>query len=167
MAAPSLRLSRLALGRTSTLTSRPFSSKGEKGQIDALLEREHKDLIEVEANVPVHALTGVPEEHIKGRVVRIYKPTKNCMQSGTANTHHWSMSFDNRQRWTNTLMGWTSTGDPLSNMNTEFATKEQAVAFCEKNGWEYFIDEPAPRRLPKKNYGENFAWNKRTRVGQK
>lgn len=25
-------------------------------------------------------------------------------------------------------------GDPLSNMNVQFSTKEEAITFCEKNG---------------------------------
>lgn len=55
------------------------------------------------------SVTGVPEEHVKDRVVKISKITKNVMQSGTDNTHNWIMQFDNRQRWENPLMGWTST----------------------------------------------------------
>lgn len=54
-------------------------------------------------------VTGVPEEHVKTRLVKISKATKNVMQSGTDNTHNWVMEFDNRERWENPLMGWTST----------------------------------------------------------
>lgn len=65
-------------------------------------------------------------------------------------------------------MGWSSTGDPLSNMQVEFNTKEEAIAHCEKYGWKWFIDseeKPKPKRV--KNYGINFSWNKRTRVSTK
>ena len=51
-------------------------------------------------------ITGQPEEHVKGRLVRIYEPAKNAMQSGTDNTGHWEMDFDTRERWENPLMGW-------------------------------------------------------------
>lgn len=54
-------------------------------------------------------ISGIPEEHIKTRRVRIYKPPKNAMQSGTNNIQHWQMEFDNRPRWENPLMGWAST----------------------------------------------------------
>lgn len=30
------------------------------------------------------------------------------MQSGTDNIQFWQMEFDNRERWENPLMGWTS-----------------------------------------------------------
>lgn len=90
------------------------------------------------------------------------------MQSGTNNIQSWEMEFDNRERWENPLMGWSSTGDPLSNMKVNFASKEDAISFCEKNGWKWFVDTEErvkPKRV--KNYGINFSWNKRTRVSTK
>lgn len=65
--------------------------------------------ITVESKVDMSSISGVPEEHVKGRRVRIYVPSKNSMQSGTDNLHHWEIEFDNRERWENPLMGWTST----------------------------------------------------------
>lgn len=53
-------------------------------------------------------ITGVPEEHIKSRLVRISTATKNPMQSGTDNTGFWQMQFETRERWENPLMGWAS-----------------------------------------------------------
>lgn len=38
--------------------------------------------------------------------------------------------------------GWTSTGDPLSNMGMPFSTKEAAVAYAERNGLEFEVIEP-------------------------
>lgn len=58
--------------------------------------------------VDLSSVTGIPEEHVKTRLVKISKATKNVMQSGTDNTHNWVMEFDNRERWENPLMGWTS-----------------------------------------------------------
>lgn len=57
----------------------------------------------------ISVLSGVPEEHIKSRRVRIYIPPKNVMQSGTNNISGWQIEFDNRERWENPLMGWAST----------------------------------------------------------
>lgn len=52
-------------------------------------------------------------------------------------------------------------------MKVDFRNKDEAIRFCEKNGWQWYIDEPKPK-LPKvKNYGFNFSWNKRTRVSTK
>jgi len=53
-------------------------------------------------------VTGVPEEHVASRRVRIFKPAKNAMQSGTNNIKKWKMEFETRERWENPLMGWSS-----------------------------------------------------------
>ena len=88
----------------------------------------------------VSPISGVPEEHTRSRRVRIFEPAKNAMQSGTNNIQHWEMEFDNRQRWENPLMGWCSSGDPHSNLKLEFNSCEEAIAHCEKNGWNYFVE---------------------------
>ncbi|KAG0411202.1 hypothetical protein HPB47_011667 [Ixodes persulcatus] len=131
-------------------------------------------LITVDTPMDIAPLTGVPEEHIKTRRVRIFVPARNTMQSGTNNTHAWRMDkvVGEGQRRSKVLKYLTvslflNRGDPLSNMNINFSSKEAAMSFCEKNGWEYFVDEPAPRRSPRKSYGDNFSWNKRTRVSTK
>ncbi|KAE8738315.1 hypothetical protein FOCC_FOCC016215 [Frankliniella occidentalis] len=115
----------------------------------------------------VGVISGVPEEHIKNRLVRICKPARNSMQSGSANTHHWEMEFESRERWENPLMGWSSTADPLSNLKVSFASEAEAIEFCEKNGWQWFIEVPKETKPKVKNYGVNFSWNKRTRVSTK
>ncbi|XP_061249529.1 NADH dehydrogenase [ubiquinone] iron-sulfur protein 4, mitochondrial isoform X1 [Bos javanicus] len=124
-------------------------------------------LITVDEKLDITTVTGVPEEHIKTRKARIFVPARNNMQSGVNNTKKWKMEFDTRERWENPLMGWASTADPLSNLVLTFSTKEDAVAFAEKNGWSYDVEE---RKVPKpksKSYGANFSWNKRTRVSTK
>lgn len=123
--------------------------------------------ITVEGPVNIAPITGIPEEHIKGRKVRIYVPAKNSMQSGTDNIGHWEMEFDNRERWENPLMGWASSGDPMSNMKIQFSTKEEAISYCEKNGWQWFLQEGTTKEMRPKSYGVNFSWNKRTRVSTK
>ena len=37
-------------------------------------------------------------------------------------------------------MGWSSTADPLSNTQLDFANKEEAIAFAEKNKWNYILE---------------------------
>jgi CHASE2 domain-containing sensor protein len=83
------------------------------------------------------AFTGVPAGQLEMRVVKIYQQAQG-VQNATQNTIPWRMQWedDTTHRWTNPLMGWTSTSDPLSNthMTLEFATAEDAVRFCEQNG---------------------------------
>ncbi|XP_076857176.1 NADH dehydrogenase [ubiquinone] iron-sulfur protein 4, mitochondrial [Brachyhypopomus gauderio] len=144
-------------------TSRSVSTSG------CLAGKQEQDsqLITVDDKLDMTVLTGVPEEHIKTRRVRIFVPARTAMQSGVQNTKKWKMDFDTRERWENPLMGWASTADPLSNMTLTFSTKEDAIAFAEKNGWSYDITE---KRTPKprvKSYGANFSWDKRTRRSAK
>ncbi len=53
-------------------------------------------------------LSGVPGEVATNRKVRIYRPCKTAMQSGTKQTHKWKLDFDVLSKWENPTMGWTS-----------------------------------------------------------
>ncbi|KAG8326201.1 NADH dehydrogenase Fe-S protein subunit 4 ndufs4 [Homalodisca vitripennis] len=123
--------------------------------------------ITIDSPVDISKVTGVPEEHIKSRRVHIFQTVKNAMQSGTDNVGQWSMQFETRERWENPLMGWASTGDPLSNMSIQFRSKDDAIDFCEKNGWQWFLEAEKEVKPKVKSYGFNFSWNKRTRVSTK
>eukprot|EP00091_Calanus_sinicus_P018552 TRINITY_DN4277_c0_g1_i2.p1 TRINITY_DN4277_c0_g1~~TRINITY_DN4277_c0_g1_i2.p1 ORF type:complete len:180 (-),score=90.87 TRINITY_DN4277_c0_g1_i2:90-629(-) len=124
-------------------------------------------LITVEGPPDVALTSGMPDQERKERVVRIYKPAKNAMQSGTAGIKRWKIEFDNQQRWENNLMGWASTADPVSNILLDFADKEDAIAFAERHGWEFVLEDPKERAPKTKSYALNFAWNKRTRKSTK
>lgn len=115
----------------------------------------------------ISSITGVPEEHVKNRLVHIFMPAKNAMQSGTENIGHWMIEFETRERWENPLMGWSSTGDPLSNLKVEFKTQQDAIDFCEKNGWKWMLQLEQPKTTKLRPYAQNFSWNKRTRVSTK
>ncbi|EGT48466.1 CBN-LPD-5 protein [Caenorhabditis brenneri] len=138
---------------------------------------ELNDILEKPSNkTPVKVISdetmdigGVPLEHQDARTARIFRPARETTQSAWGNTKSWTIELDNRQRWENPLMGWSGTADPLSNvgMDLKFATKEDAIAFCEKNRWEFDIEEPHERKINPKNYGQNFSWNRRTRIGTK
>jgi hypothetical protein len=71
-------------------------------------------------------------------------------------------------------MGWTSTGDALAhqmNSTCVFDSKEAAIKFAEKHGWEYEVMEPqkfdarGASTIPgagkihtrPKSYGDNFS----------
>nr|CAG4642043.1 EOG090X0DNW [Eurycercus lamellatus] len=127
------------------------------------------DLITVDRHVDIAPITGIPEEHILTRLATISKPSKHAMQSGTSNTHHWKLEFETRERWENPLMGWSSTGDPLSNVELQFATKDEAIAYCEKHGYEYAVS-PRTRKSTKnkkKNQATVFQWKATLAVAPK
>lgn len=43
------------------------------------------------------------------------------------------------ERWSNPLMGWTSTADPLSNAVMHFDTAEEAMRFAQRQGWPFEV----------------------------
>ena len=59
-------------------------------------------------------------------------------------------------RWENPLMGWQSSADFMQGTNIKFKSKEAAVAFAEKQGYEYYVSEPQERRFVPKAYANNF-----------
>lgn len=91
--------------------------------------------------------------------VRIYKPSKTAMQSGRAGYKGWVLEYETETpRTPEPLMGWTSSGDTLNQVCLEFETAEEAIGFADKKGWEYTLQRPRKRRIPPKNYGQNFKY---------
>jgi hypothetical protein len=93
---------------------------------------------------------------------RIYKPTRTAMQSGQAKTKDWVLDFDPEQpRQVEPLMGWTSSADMRQQLRLRFDSKEDAIAYCERNGLAYRVIEPnAPERRTIA-YADNFAFTRR------
>lgn len=73
------------------------------------IESLRNSYINIEEPNTLSNISGIPAEHVQNRRVRIYKPAKNAMQSGTFDTQKWKLDFENRARWENPLIGWTST----------------------------------------------------------
>lgn len=53
-------------------------------------------------------------------------------------------------------MGWQSTADALHSTHLNFKSKEDAVQFARKQGYEYFVQEPNERKFVPKAYANNF-----------
>ena len=90
---------------------------------------------------------------------RIYKPAKSAMQAGRGNTKVWVLEFVNPQarRRLDPLMGWTSNDDTSSQVRLFFETREQAIAYAEREGLNFTVDEARERPRPVKSYTENFS----------
>lgn len=86
------------------------------------------------------------------------------MQSGKAKTGYWVLEFDPAQpRKIDPLMGYTSSGDMKSQIRLVFETKEEAVAYAEKTGLDFRVQEPskeAKRRAI--SYSDNFKYDRKT-----
>ncbi len=89
--------------------------------------------------------------------VRIYRPAKTAMQSAAGNTRRWVMEFEpTAPKTTDPLMGWTSSPDTLEQVTLRFASRDEAVAFAERHGLEYRVDEPREHAVTPKSYAAKF-----------
>ena len=88
---------------------------------------------------------------------RIYRPTKAAVQSGAARTKYWILEFEPESaREIEPLMGWTSSSDMKSQVKLRFGTKEEAIAYADKHGIAYSLEEPAPVERRVMSYSDNF-----------
>ena len=92
---------------------------------------------------------------------RIYQPAKNAMQSGLAKTHRWYLKFEpSAARVVEPLMGYTSSADTRQQLNLSFESKEDAIAYAERQGIDYQVVEPKHRKRRIVAYSDNFATNR-------
>ncbi len=90
---------------------------------------------------------------------RIYRPARNAMQSGQGNCQRWLVEFaaEAQPRTVEPLMGWTSSTDTLHQVKLWFDTREEAIAYAQREGLAYTVIEPpadgARRAIA---YSDNF-----------
>ena len=93
---------------------------------------------------------------------RIYKPAKTAMQSGRARTKSWVLEYEpespNRP---DPLMGWSSSADMRSQVEIEFESKDEAVAYAQKHAIPYQVFEPVPHPARPKSYSDNFRFDRK------
>ncbi|KAK4494583.1 hypothetical protein PRZ48_013939 [Zasmidium cellare] len=110
-------------------------------------------------DTPAAVLSGAPIE-LQARTVRIYKPAKPATQSGDWHGHQWRMDWDplsKGHRWENPLMGWQSSADFMQGTHLNFESKEDAIRFANKQGYEFFVQEPNERKIVPKAYADQFV----------
>ena len=89
---------------------------------------------------------------------RIYKPAKTAMQSGRGKTHDWVLDYEPEEpRVVESLMGWTTSGDMKSQIRLRFETRDEAVAYAERNGIPYEVQEAKPVQRRIVSYADNFS----------
>lgn len=88
----------------------------------------------------------------------IFQPAKTAMQSGRAKTEGWTLRYTPESaQFVEPLMGWVGSQDTIRQLKLSFDTKEEAIAYAEKNKIEYVLKEPESRKINPKNYAANFA----------
>lgn len=91
--------------------------------------------------------------------VRIYQQSKNAMQSGRGKDGNWILEYETETpRRPEPLMGWTSSGDTLNQVKLNFHSAQDAIAFAEKKGWTYTVQQQHMRTVRPRNYADNFRY---------
>ncbi|KAL8840715.1 MAG: hypothetical protein Q9170_001233 [Blastenia crenularia] len=172
--------------RTTGASDSPAPRSGDSAMIrqegpkGALIDHQPDFHAPIQGSIPVRAFSPIPKRVMDGsepgelvagavlsgapvdlqaRTARIYRPAKTATQSGDWHAHHWRMDWDILQkghRWENPLMGWQSSADYLQGTHLNFRSKEDAIQFAQKQGYEYFVQEPNERRIIPKAYANNF-----------
>ena len=95
---------------------------------------------------------------------RIYSPPRSATQQGQGKTKFWFLEYvPERPREIEPLMGWTASGDMKQQLRLRFDSKDEAIAYAERNGIPYRVEaeqKPARRVMA---YSDNF---KTGRIGQ-
>lgn len=92
---------------------------------------------------------------------RIFQPARSTMQSGNVRTRKWVLEFDPEEAKTpDPVMGWPGSGDTMGQLKMVFDSKDAAVAYAERNGLSYSVDEPCQRAVKMRAYADRFAHNR-------
>lgn len=129
---------------------------------DKLATINNKSFGEFNSNPVTLPSSSVPQEIYENRTALIYRPARNVMQSGRAQTQKWLIQFNcDVPRWENPVMGWTSSRDPVQGMNLKFESKEDAIKYAQEQGWAYEVKETTTiePELKPKSYAENFLYS--------
>ena len=88
---------------------------------------------------------------------RIFQKPKNAMQSGRAGTQRWMLEFAPAEaRKADPLMGWAGSGDTQRQLRLGFASRDEALAYAERNGIDAKVIATPERRLKIQAYADNF-----------
>src|SRR5271169_1885131 len=91
---------------------------------------------------------------------KIYRPARTAMQSGEAN-EKWLLEYEpEAPRQIEPLMGWTSSTDMKAQIKLRFDTREEAIAYAQRNGVAYRVEEPKIAARKVVSYSDNFKSNR-------
>jgi hypothetical protein len=89
---------------------------------------------------------------------RIFRETKNAMQSGKAREGRWILEFESDSpRRADPLMGWSGGADTQTQVRLSFDTLDAARAYAEREGVHYHVVPAAGRSLKLQSYADNFT----------
>jgi ETC complex I subunit conserved region len=95
-------------------------------------------------------------------LARIYSPARTASQSGKGKTGVWLLEYvPETPKSIDPLTGYTSSTDMLAQVKLKFDSKDGAIAYAEKNGIAYRVEEPKTATPKRVSYSDNFAYSKK------
>lgn len=88
--------------------------------------------------------------------VRIHQPGRSVTQSAPGR-RRWVLEFMpvGPAAWGGAARSGSAT-DPLAHLRIEFPDRASAIAFAERHGWPYEVDEPPARRIHYRGYADQL-----------
>ena len=88
---------------------------------------------------------------------RIIVVQRRTTQSGKAKDGSWTLEFEREQPLKpDPLTGWAGSGDTKTQVRLSFDTKEEAVAYATKKGFDMHLVPAPPVALKLQAYADNF-----------
>ena len=90
-------------------------------------------------------------------VARIVEEQRKTTQSGKARAGRWLLEFERTEgQRPDPLTGWAGSGDTKTQVRLRFDTKEEAVAYATRKGFDIHLVPAAPVSLKLQAYADNF-----------
>jgi hypothetical protein len=90
-------------------------------------------------------------------VARIIEEQRKTTQSGKARDGRWTLEYERQQPLRpDPLTGWAGSGDTNTQVRLKFATKDEAVAYATRKGFDIHLVPAPPVSLKIQAYADNF-----------
>ena len=90
-------------------------------------------------------------------VARIIEADRRATQSGKAGTGRWNLEFERQEaQRPDPLTGWNGSGDTRTQVRLSFPTRDAAIAYAQKHGFDYHVVPAPPVALKIQAYADNF-----------
>jgi len=90
-------------------------------------------------------------------VARIVEEQRKTTQSGKARDGRWTLEFERQEpQRPDPLTGWNGSGDTKTQVRLRFNSKDEALAYAKRKGFEVHIVPAPPVAMKIQAYADNF-----------
>ena len=90
-------------------------------------------------------------------VARIIEEQRKTTQSGKAHDGRWTLEFERQEKQRpDPLTGWNGSGDTKTQVRLRFNSKDEALAYATRKGFDVHIVPAPPVSMKLQSYADNF-----------